>query len=167
MQTVINCTPPWYMRPQNSWDYVPASLDAEDCLAIINGPSWCSRQFGSIRNWNALALIRQTKPKYPLLVMRTLCHSLTPLPFWPCRKREQAFASLLASRNGFSWWGGENERENERAVNCQLQWEWWLCETMVYEKKGFRGIWRECDWYWTQPIFLEACCFSPATNTHK
>lgn len=89
IQTVINRTPPWYMRPQSSWDYMLASLDAEDCLGIINGPSWCSRQFGSIRNWNALGLIRQTKPKYPLLVMRTLCHSLTPLPFWPCRKRAQ------------------------------------------------------------------------------
>lgn len=84
-----DCTPPWYIRPQSSGEYVPVSSDAEECPAIINGPAWSSRQFGSIRNWNALGLIRQSKPKYPLLVMRTLCHSLTPLPFWPCRKRAQ------------------------------------------------------------------------------
>lgn len=117
------------------------SLDAEDCLAIINGPSWCSRQFGSIRNWNALGLIRKTKPKYPLLVMRMLCHSLTPLPFWLCSKRAQGkhlhfcFFFFFDGRNSFFWWGGENERENESAVNCQLHWEWWLCETIVYEKR--------------------------------
>lgn len=89
IQTVTNCTPPWYIRPQSSGEYVPVSSDAEECPAIINGPAWSSRQFGSIRNWNALGLIRQSKPKYPLLVMRMLCHSLTPLPFWPCRKRAQ------------------------------------------------------------------------------
>lgn len=108
--------------PQSSGDTVPVSLDAEDCLAVINGPAWCSRQFGSIRKWNALGLIRPTEPKYPLLVMRTLCHSLTPLPVWPCRKRAQGkclhlFFLLLASRNCFFWWGGENER----AVDCQLR----------------------------------------------
>lgn len=144
IQTLTNCTPSWYMRPQSSGDYVPVSLDAEDCLAIINGLAWCSRQFGSIRNWNALGLIRQTKPKYPLLVMRTLCHSLTPLLFWLCSKRAQGkhlqalfFFNFLFfdRRNSFFWWSGENKRENERAVNCQLHWEWWLCETIVYEKR--------------------------------
>lgn len=106
-------------------------------LAIINGPALCRRQFGSIRNWNTLGLIRQTKPKYPLLVMRTLCHSLTPQPLWPCRKSAQGkhLHFFPASRNCFSKWGEENERQNERAVNCQLQREWWLCEIMAYEKR--------------------------------
>lgn len=89
IQTVTNCTPLDICDHQALETMFPVSLDAEDCLAIINGPAWCSRQFWSIRNRNALRLIRQTKPKYPLLVMRTLCHSLTPLPFWPCRKRAQ------------------------------------------------------------------------------
>lgn len=97
IQTVTNCTPAWCMRPQTSGDYVPVSLDAEEGLAIINGPACCSRQFGSIRHWNALGLIRQTEPKYPLLVMRTLCHSLTPLPFWPCRKREHKASICIFS----------------------------------------------------------------------
>lgn len=50
------------LHPQSSWDCVSASLDAEHCLALINGPARCSRQFGSIRNWNALGLIRPTQP---------------------------------------------------------------------------------------------------------
>lgn len=104
MQTVTNCAAAWCMRPQISGDLVPVSLDAEDCLAIINGPALCSRQFGSIRNWNALRLIRRTKPKYPLLVMRTLCHSLTPRPLWPRKKKEGAQAEHL------HFWMGESGR---------------------------------------------------------
>lgn len=156
IQTVTNCTPAWCMRPQSSGDYVPDPLDAEDCLAVINGPALCSRQFGSIRNWNALGLIRQTKPKYPLLVMRTLCHSLTPRPLWPCRKRARGkhLHFFPASRNSFFEWGEENEKQNERAINCQLHWEGWLRETMAYEKKKLFGdIWWEYAQCWMQPIF--------------
>lgn len=96
------------MQPLNSRDCVPVSLDPQECPVVINGPAWHRRQFRSIRNWNALDLIRLSKPKYPLLIMRTLCHSLTLWLFWPCSER--AFAFLLASRNGFSWWDGGSKR---------------------------------------------------------
>lgn len=165
------------MRPQSSGDYVPVSLDAEDCLAIINGPAWCSRQFGSIRNWNALWLIRKTKPKYPLLVMRALCHSLTPLPFWLYSKRAQGkhlhffFFFFFDGRNSFFWWGRENEGENESAVNCQLHCEWWLCETIVYKKRDLgtsdeNTLNAECSL-----LSWRACCFfyrlQSCMNTHN
>lgn len=179
IQTVTNCTPAWCMRPQSSGDYVPDPLDAEDCLAVINGPALCSRQFGSIRNWNALGLIRQTKPKYPLLVMRTLCHSLTPRPLWPCRKRARGkhLHFFPASRNSFFEWGEENEKQNERAINCQLHWKGWLRETMAYEKK--KNIWghlmRICSMlnaaYFqdnntvSRLSVKRACCFFSPLNT--
>ena len=157
IQTVTNCTPAWCMRPQSSGDYVPVSLDAGDCLAIINGPAWCSRQFGSIRNWNALGLIRQTKPKYPLLVMRTLCHSLTPLPFWPCRKRAQGkhlHFFLPAETVSFDEVEGMKGRMREQSIashtgngDCTKQWRM---------KKGFGDIWWEYAQRWMQPISLKS-----------
>lgn len=137
----VNQTPsdsflPWYMWPQSSGDNMPVPSDAKGCLAVINDPAWWSRQFGSIRNWNALRLIRQTQPKYPLLVMRALCHSLTPPPVWPRKEGAQGehlHFFLPAEMVSFD----EVERMKGRMreqVDCWLHRDWWLCETMVYGK---------------------------------
>lgn len=167
IQTVTNCTPLDICDHQALETMFPVSLDAEDCLAIINGPAWCSRQFWSIRNRNALRLIRQTKPKYPLLVMRTLCHSLTPLPFWPCRKRAQGkhlHFFLPAETLSFDEVERMKGRMREQSIasytgngDCMKQW----CM-----EKGFGDIWwesAECSLF----SWRAWCFFPPAAIMHE
>lgn len=171
IRTVTNCTPAWCMRPQSSGDSVSVSLDAEVCPAIINGPAWCSRQFGSIRNWNALGLIRQTEPKYPLLVMRTLCHSLTPLPFWPCRKRAQGkhlHFFLPAETVSFDEVERMKGRIREQSIasysgngDCPKQWH-------IKKKKRDLGTSDENMFHlWMQPIFLDMLLSFTDTVMHE